>query len=63
METVPETWMAYQGKFGVEAGVPSRPISWRSCKYRNHMRGYAVGETSAGLMGSERDCCHPHRRA
>lgn len=34
-----------------------------ACKYRNHMRGRAVGEISADLVGSERVRRHPHRHA
>jgi hypothetical protein len=46
-----------------EAGVPSRGNPRHACKYRNHMRGHAVGETSAELVGSERVRRHRHRRA
>lgn len=55
--------MAYQHKFRFEAGVPSRTIPRHACKIRNHMRGHAVGETSADLVGSARVRRHPHRRA
>jgi len=30
-----------------DAGVPSRTLHRHACKYRNHMRGYAVGENSS----------------
>ena len=46
-----------------QAGVPIRANPRHACKCRNHMRGRAVGETSADLVGSERVRRHPHRRA
>ena len=45
-----------------QAGVPIRANPRNACKCRNHMRGRAVGETSADLVGSERVRRHPHRR-
>lgn len=48
---------------GREAGVPSHAYPRHACKYRAHMRGHAVGEISADLVGSERVRRHPHRRA
>jgi hypothetical protein len=46
-----------------EAGVPDRTNPRHACKYRNHKCGRAVGETSADLVGSERDRRHPRRCA
>ena len=48
---------------GSEAGVPSHTTPRHACKDRDHVRGHAVGETSADLVGSERVRRHPHRRA
>jgi hypothetical protein len=45
------------------AGVPRVGDDLHACKYRNRVRGHAVGETSADLVGSERVRRHPHRRA
>ncbi len=55
--------MAYQRKFRFEAGAPIRANPRHACNCRNHMRGRAVGETSADLVGSERVRRHPRRRA